>query len=426
LRSDIHGEGEDQLKRALIGLLAICTAAGCRDEPEARDAWELGGTDGTAGGDGINPDGDDDDDDDNDDDDDDDDDDDLPDADDDDDDNSGDDDDDDDDDDGVPSYDCTPAWVTPWIGSPCESDADCSFTDGFCLLEDEGFPCGTCSQACSTTCPDEPGTPVTYCINGTDVGLFDAGYCLSKCDTDLLFGEGCRDGYVCNVLSRFDNSGADSVCIPDELDDGSGELVDAIDHEFLIDHFGGTVVDPNDYDDDVDGFQAYLDDVGVWHTSAQEFVEPHNAAAAAMCGLSNLLPPRSEWEKAGALGLFTDVLSELVGEDIYVRNWWRPPCYNDAVGGAATGDHPDADALDLDFLSATSRAEAQGFLCDEYWNTPIVTPAEIAPGADVDPELNMSVGLGGVTIHLGVLSAGGRRFWHYASYTAQPGSGNCW
>ncbi|MCH9687735.1 MAG: hypothetical protein K0V04_40270, partial [Deltaproteobacteria bacterium] len=30
--------------------------------------------------------------------------------------------------------DCTPAWVSPWIGSPCRSDGDCSFEGGQCLL----------------------------------------------------------------------------------------------------------------------------------------------------------------------------------------------------------------------------------------------------------------------------------------------------
>ena len=83
-------------------------------------------------------------------------------------------------------------------------------------------------------------------------------------------------------------------------------------------------------------------------------------------------------------------------------------------------------AVDLDFLSATSRAIAQEFLCTNYWNEDIVGPEEIAPGANLDPRLNMSVGLGGVTIHLGVLSAGGRRHWYYDSYSAQPNSGNCW
>ena len=32
-------------------------------------------------------------------------------------------------------------------------------------------------------------------------------------------------------------------------------------------------------------------------------------------------------------------------------------------------------------------------------------PEQIAPGSDLDPRLNMSIGLGGISIHLGVLSA---------------------
>ncbi len=328
----------------------------------------------------------------------------------------------------VDPIDCTPAWSTPWIGSPCQADGDCSYEGGECLLPTDGFPCGTCTLDCSTICPDVEGTPVTYCINGTDVGLAEIGQCLSQCDSGLLGAQGCRDGYVCNVLARFDETGATGVCIPEAFDaiDPGEELVDEIDHEFLIDHLGGDPVNAFDYGPDLDSFQLYLDAVGVQYTSAAEIVEPYDPAAATGCGLTILLPEREQWEKIGALALFTDELRELVGEPIFMRNWWRPPCYNAAVGGAANGDHPDADAVDLDFLSNASRAMAQKFLCETYWSQDIVAPDQIAPGADLDPRLNMSVGLGGVSIHLGVLSAGGRRYWTYSSYTDEPDSGDCW
>lgn len=324
--------------------------------------------------------------------------------------------------------DCSPAWTTPWIGSPCVGDGDCAYDGGECLLPADGFVCGTCSQPCTVGCPDTDGAPVTYCINGTDVGLTDAGYCLSKCDPAILPADGCRDGYACNVLERFDASSADWVCIPDEFDVGGmdHEYIDEIDHEFLIEYLGGDPVNPLAYGPDLDSFQQYLDAVGVQHTTAAEIVEPYNRAVATMCGYTILLPAQDQWEKAGALALFTDELTELIGEPIFMRNWWRPPCYNDAVGGAPTGDHPDADAVDLDFMSATARAEAQRFLCETYWEQDIVTPEEIAPGSDLDPRLNMSIGLGAVTIHLGVLSAGGRRSWTYGGYTDEPDSGQCW
>jgi hypothetical protein len=322
--------------------------------------------------------------------------------------------------------DCTPVWQQAWIGSPCSTDADCTYDGGFCLREDDGFPCGTCSMPCDSLCPDIEGAPETFCIDGADVGLSGTGHCVSQCDNALPAADGCRDGYACNVLSRVDGTDVADVCIPDAFDSGQ-ELVDEIDHAFLIDHFGGdATVSAFDFVDDIDGLQLYLDEVGVQHVTAPDLVEPYNEDAAAMCGFDLLLPPQSEWEKAAALSLFTDVLTELVGEPIFMRNWWRPDCYNEAVGGAPGGDHPDADAVDLDFSSPTTRAIAQQFLCETYWNADIVTPDQILPGSDLDPRLAMSVGLGGVTIHLGVLSAGGRRFWYYDSYSAEPGAGDCW
>jgi extensin-like protein len=115
-----------------------------------------------------------------------------------------------------PDYDCTPAWMSTWIGSPCASDADCTYDGGVCLREDQGFPCGTCSQPCDQLCPDLDGAPETFCIDGASVGLPAAGDCVSKCDAGLLGGNGCRDGYGCATLTRFgDPSTSASVCVPD-------------------------------------------------------------------------------------------------------------------------------------------------------------------------------------------------------------------
>jgi hypothetical protein len=203
-------------------------------------------------------------------------------------------------------------------------------------------------------------------------------------------------------------------------------FVEEIDHAFLIAHFGGDPVDAHLYADDMGGFQAYLDDVGVQFFSASEIASPYNAQAAADCGLSVLLPEQELWERAAALAVFSDQLRALVDEPVFMRNWWRPPCYNAAVGGAAGGDHPDGDAVDLDFNSSSSRALAQSFLCEDYWSADLVDEDDIAPGADVDPRLNMSVGLGAETIHLGVLSRNGRRYWTYSSYSPSAAAGDCW
>lgn len=114
-----------------------------------------------------------------------------------------------------PSYDCTP-WPATWIGGPCASDADCSYDGGVCLREDQGFPCGTCTQSCEMLCPDLDGAPETFCVDGADVGLASAGQCLSKCDPGLLGGDGCRDGYGCAELPRFHELGTvEATCVPD-------------------------------------------------------------------------------------------------------------------------------------------------------------------------------------------------------------------
>jgi len=121
--------------------------------------------------------------------------------------------------DGLPEYDCSPAWETPWIGSPCGDDTDCSYEGGYCLREDEGFPCGTCSMACDNLCPDQDGTPETFCIDGADVDIESAGHCISKCDPGLVGEGGCRDGYNCAPLERYmDPSTVAGVCVPNEID----------------------------------------------------------------------------------------------------------------------------------------------------------------------------------------------------------------
>lgn len=217
---------------------------------------------------------------------------------------------------------------------------------------------------------------------------------------------------------------ATTVALIPEMEPNPG--VSLIDHAFLIDHFGGANADPFAYPETQEGFQDYLDAVGVTYFAAWEYVVPNNPSVATSCGYTILLPERGWWPRAAALGLLADRLRALVNEPVTLRNWWRPPCYNEGVGGAPGGDHPDADALDLDFRSATSRAAAQRYLCDTYWNQDIVPPEDIAPGSGLNPRLNLSVGLGGVTIHLGLLSSNGRRFWKYASYSNEPGSGNCW
>jgi hypothetical protein len=84
-----------------------------------------------------------------------------------------------------------------------------------------------------------------------------------------------------------------------------------------------------------------------------------------------------------------------------MRNWWRPADYNKAVGGATGSDHIEASGVDLDYASRDDRRKAQHVLeklqAEHDW-------------------LRMSLGLGGVTTHVGILTPRGARTWYYKSY----------
>jgi hypothetical protein len=109
-----------------------------------------------------------------------------------------------------------PAVLAPgWIGGPCMQDADCAYTGGRCLLDNAGWPGGTCTQSCTRTCPDRtmPLDAVTFCI---DDGNGDAnGLCVSRCD-DTLSPTGCRAGYVCLPEKRMSQASVvRNVCVPE-------------------------------------------------------------------------------------------------------------------------------------------------------------------------------------------------------------------
>ena len=104
-----------------------------------------------------------------------------------------------------------------WIGGPCTADSECSFEGGYCLLEDEGFPNGMCSQNCDLYCPDQDGMVTTFCIPPEEVELFgETGLCTVRCDFGVS-DTGCREGYKCVPTPRFGDPGTViNSCIPGE------------------------------------------------------------------------------------------------------------------------------------------------------------------------------------------------------------------
>jgi hypothetical protein len=174
------------------------------------------------------------------------------------------------------------------------------------------------------------------------------------------------------------------------------------DRAYAITRLGGKVVDPLTYPYTIVGFQQYLDASGVnrQYSSAYELAKMNKPAIGAKYGYTLFLPPQIWWPKGAALALLQNRLRELVGEPVVINNWWRPKGYNEdpGVGGAPNGDHPDGDALDLNFRSAAAKWKACEFMYDLQQS---------------EPTLKVSLGIygsGGV-LHKGLQSAKGKRSW---------------
>lgn len=104
-----------------------------------------------------------------------------------------------------------------FIGGACDNVGDCAYANSVCMPENEGWDNGMCTQACTSTCPDQAGAAVTFCIDGDSVGE-SGGLCVQKCD--LTKSEtGCRAGYSCADELRVNTSTTAAwTCLPGELD----------------------------------------------------------------------------------------------------------------------------------------------------------------------------------------------------------------
>lgn len=179
----------------------------------------------------------------------------------------------------------------------------------------------------------------------------------------------------------------------------------------LIDDLGGIPVDPRPFPATPEGLDEYLKASGVKSFSGQAIATPFVPEAAKTCGLRNLVPAKCRWLGGVALLKIADLLHTKVPGKIRIRNWWRPTCYNRLVDGADGSDHVQGRAIDIDFETPELRGKAQKYMCETYWQ---------------DRSVNLQIGLGGVTLHVGFDSPKGRRFWYYPSFKAVPKSGSCW
>lgn len=170
-----------------------------------------------------------------------------------------------------------------------------------------------------------------------------------------------------------------------------------------IQQFGGQIADPVAFPETVAGFESYLLASGVRDISAAELTRPNHLEVAARLGFSAFLPPKAWWPRGAALALLTQSMETAIHAAAHVRNWWRPAAYNldPAVAGARNGDHPTANAFDLDFASTIDRMKAELYLraLDKQF-----------------PWMHLSLGLGALSTHIGLGSPRGHREWHYAGY----------
>jgi hypothetical protein len=97
------------------------------------------------------------------------------------------------------------------IGDPCGDKGQCGET--VCFSEPElGFPGGMCTEPCERLCPDQPGKAVTFCIQAP---WGQEGFCHPRCDKTIHPQTGCRSGYDCVNLPRFNEPGVRrNVCVP--------------------------------------------------------------------------------------------------------------------------------------------------------------------------------------------------------------------
>ena len=167
-------------------------------------------------------------------------------------------------------------------------------------------------------------------------------------------------------------------------------------------YLGMKHADWNRYDPTESSFYRYLKHIGVkYFGKSDKLTVPHNKAKARKVGYESFLPPRYLWPLAAIVLRLGDFCREGVGRSVAIRNLWRPQPYNKLVAKSGiNSDHPNVCGADFDFKTPGDRKIAQGI---------------IFALAYAFPELQISVGIGYKTLHVGALSPKGKRQWIYKS-----------
>jgi uncharacterized protein YcbK (DUF882 family) len=99
-----------------------------------------------------------------------------------------------------------------------------------------------------------------------------------------------------------------------------------------------------DYSTDLDPLRDLLDEWGVRYFSAEELTSLHNPA---WDGPDHVCPSSADLRHMHRTVQIADVLRHCYGSALRVVSGYRPPAYNDLVGGAPGSKHKAFRALDL-------------------------------------------------------------------------------
>jgi hypothetical protein len=193
----------------------------------------------------------------------------------------------------------------------------------------------------------------------------------------------------------------------------------------MIEKLGGVVNSPSDYENSLQGFQEFLEQSGAIHFSAKELGITDNIKKANELGFETLIPPKGCWLRGVALTLLGEKLRSEINSPVVISSWYRPDRYNKFIGGSRISDHLQAKAMDMTFRGPKSRAKAQKYLCKNFWKDDYFGLQ--AWTEKQDEKLNITVGLGGSYMHIGLGSLPGRGWWTYSSlFRSKKTKTSCW
>ncbi len=241
---------------------------------------------------------------------------------------------------------------------------------------------------------------------------------------------GFEDGHI--IVSKFMDSNSDQSGVKRNtrvhiVDDCATAKFDkeVVSYGSMIEKLGGVVNSPADFENSLEGFQEFLERSGVEHFTAQELGITTHIKLANRLGFKNLIPAKGCWLRGVALSLLMEKIRSAVASPVQVTSWYRPRPYNGKIGGSPISDHIQAKAMDIHFGSYKVGAKAQKYLCKNFWQDDYFGLQ--AWTEKQNEKLNISVGLGGSYMHIGLGSLPGRGWWTYRSlFTFPKIRTSCW